>query len=224
MAEAKERGNVRGATDLPTRLAIVWLAADDPPKAHQEIDRALEPWEGFHHFHYTAFISRNEADLYAGDAAAAYRRLIETWPAVEGSLLPHSQILRLEALFVKGRTELAAASSGDRETRLREAKKSTERIEREKMDWTRPMVDLLQAGAAHLRGDRDTARQLLRRAVDASERSEMHLLGTAARRRLGELTGGEEGGDLVATADAWMAAREIARPERMTAMLAPGFE
>jgi hypothetical protein len=50
----------------------------------------------------------------------------------------------------------------------------------------------------------------------------MGLYAAAARRCLGLMVGGDEGRDLVAVADAWMAAQTIRNPERMTAMLAPG--
>jgi hypothetical protein len=47
------------------------------------------------------------------------------------------------------------------------------------------------------------------------------LYAAAARRRSGELAGGDEGRASVAAADAQMAAEQIRRPERITAMLLP---
>jgi hypothetical protein len=51
----------------------------------------------------------------------------------------------------------------------------------------------------------------------------MWLFETAARRRLGVLLGGDEGAEHVRVADDWYTSRAVANPERMTAMLAPGF-
>ena len=45
-----------------------------------------------------------------------------------------------------------------------------------------------------------------------------------ARRRRGELLGGEEGRALVEAANAWMTEQTIKSPTRMTEMLAPGFD
>jgi hypothetical protein len=50
------------------------------------------------------------------------------------------------------------------------------------------------------------------------------LYADAARRRLGELLGGEQGRALVAQANSWMTGQNIHNPARMTAMLAPGSQ
>jgi hypothetical protein len=49
----------------------------------------------------------------------------------------------------------------------------------------------------------------------------MRLFAAAARRRLGELTGGEEGRSLAAQAERWLAAQGVRNLERMTRLLVP---
>ena len=49
----------------------------------------------------------------------------------------------------------------------------------------------------------------------------MHL--AVARRRRGELTGGEEGADLVERADDWLRGQGVARPDLLAEVLAPGL-
>jgi hypothetical protein len=48
------------------------------------------------------------------------------------------------------------------------------------------------------------------------------LYAAAARRRRGELLGGDEGRELIASADAAMRAQNVVNPARMTAALVPG--
>jgi len=52
----------------------------------------------------------------------------------------------------------------------------------------------------------------------------MNLYAAAARRRLGEIVGGERGQELITDADAWMERQKIKNPEKLTRMLAPGFD
>jgi hypothetical protein len=51
----------------------------------------------------------------------------------------------------------------------------------------------------------------------------MHLYAACARRRRGQLLGGDAGRRLVEEADAWMSGQAIRRPDRMADLLAPGF-
>ena len=74
---------------------------------------------------------------------------------------------------------------------------------------------------ATARGESETAIGYLRPAIAGFEKAEMALHREAARRRLGQHLGGDEGRALVASSEAWMTAQGIKKPERMTAMLAP---
>jgi hypothetical protein len=46
----------------------------------------------------------------------------------------------------------------------------------------------------------------------------------AARRRLGEMLGGDEGAALIRDADHRLTGQGVRRPDRLTRMLAPGFQ
>ena len=51
----------------------------------------------------------------------------------------------------------------------------------------------------------------------------MQLYAVAARRRLGEMLGGDRGRQLVAQTEEWMTKQQIKNPPRMINLLAPGF-
>jgi hypothetical protein len=110
----------------------------------------------------------------------------------------------------------------ERDALLGGAERHARAILRERTRWADPLALLVQAGAAAMRGEAQRARGLLESAEAGFTAADMALHAAASRRRLGELTGGTAGGDLVAGADAWMNGQDITNPARMTQMLAPG--
>ncbi len=228
LAEADERGNVLAAANLRTRLGIHWLAADDVQRCRRETKRALAAWtqQGFHAVHFHAMVASRLADLYEGDGQGALDRLLEAWPVAQRSYLHRIQNARIEGLFLQGRCALAAAATpgtGRRRT-LRIVHHAAARIAREKTPYGRPMVELLEGGGAFLAGDRETAIRHLRLAAEGFDTVDMRHFAAAARRRYGELIAGDAGTDRIAKADRWLRQQQIQRPDRMVAMLAPGFE
>jgi len=132
----------------------------------------------------------------------------------------------IRGLDSKARRRLAfAAQSEDareRDVLVRGAEGHAQAILRERTHWADSLALLLQAGAAATPREPARAQSLLESAEAGFTRGDMALYATAARRRRGELMGGEAGRDLVAAADTWMTGQGIKNPERMTAMLAPG--
>jgi hypothetical protein len=61
-------------------------------------------------------------------------------------------------------------------------------------------------------------------ALDGLDAAGMALYAAAARARLAALDGGEAAEATAAKAVAWLAGQGVKRPERMIAMLAPGFD
>lgn len=87
----------------------------------------------------------------------------------------------------------------------------------------------MMGGAGSLHGfpasavDAAFARTHLEAAIAGFDASEVALSAAAARRRLGEVLGGDEGRALVTTADEAMARVGATHPDRMAALFAPGF-
>ncbi len=232
LAAAKEQGNLYAATDLRVRLNIMWLAADDPNGARQEVIESLQAWsqEGFHLQHYNAFAALTQIELYTGDGLVAWKHITSQWPVIRKSMLLRIQILRIEAMYLQARSALAVATIAstsrmriDKAERVAEAERYARLIERERMDWSDPLVSLLRAGVASVKGDDRLAASLLSSAADAFKAADMKLYWATAQRRLGQLLGGDEGGKLVAEAESWMLKQKIKNPALITRMLAPGF-
>ena len=86
------------------------------------------------------------------------------------------------------------------------------------------MALMLRAGIVAQRVSRAAAVEHLREVIDLARSREMRFYVATARRRLGEIVGGNEGAALVATADEWMTDQGIAKPSRMIEILAPGLQ
>jgi hypothetical protein len=185
----------------------------------------LKAWshESFHLQHYTSMHALVHIELYTGDAEVAWRHIEGQWKALEHSILLRTQILRIAAMHLRARAAIASAVAENEPGRLAVAEKMAQKIAREKMAWALPWVTLLKAAITHQRGDARKTIDQLKVAIDGFERQDMGLYAAAARRRLGELTDGELGRQLIAEADAWMSKQKIQNPARMVNMLAPGF-
>src|SRR5262249_10202455 len=114
----------------------------------------------------------------------------------------------------------AAAKSA---TLLHAAERDARLLRRERIVWAEALAQLVHAGVAMGRHDAGRVHQLLEDAAGRLEAAGLRLHAAPARRRLGEQLGGGEGRRLVEQADAWMKGQNIRRPDRMTALLAPGF-
>jgi len=226
--DGEDRGNLYLSTTMRTAaLPFVRLAADDSVAARDGITHALDRWspQRFHVQHFYALRSNASIDLYDGAGAAAYDRLTREWPEVAGALLLRVSFPRTYMWDLRARAAVCASiDAGPAEQRrlLAVAEKDARRIMREKMAWSRPLAGLIRACIAARRGDTTTAAELFEQTARELDAVDLRLHAAAARRRRGELVGGERGTTLVADADAWMASQKIRSPERMTAMLAPG--
>ena len=124
---------------------------------------------------------------------------------------------------MRARCALAAAETTGDDALLRAAERGARAMVRERMPYSTAQGRLLRAGIASARDNRDHAVPLLREAIIGFDAADMALYSAASRRCLGRVLGGDEGRALVRAADEWMTSETVKNPEKMTAMLAPGF-
>jgi len=207
-------------------LHMSLLAADRPDELRRDLDAVMERWSrrDYHTQHYFDMYMRTQADLYSGDDAAAHGRVTEHWPKLVRALFLHNQHIRIVLWQLRARAAIAVAATGrDAAARLAEAARDARSIERERTAWGEALAALVRAGLAAVSGDRSEAAALYGRAAEACDATGMHFNAASARRRRGQVQGGDEGRALVEAADAWMTGQGIRRPERMAAMSTPGF-
>jgi serine/threonine protein kinase len=213
--DSARRGDKYSETTMLRSCAFVHLMEDRPADARALIAQTdwVPPSGRYHLQHWYALRAEREIDLYEaadGRTEGALEASRAGFHALEDSLLTRIQIVRAESRWLWGRMLLAEK---------RDARRVAGFLEREGTAYARAWAWLLQAASA----EPERAQRLLRDAIRACEECDMLLLAAAARRRLGEVMGGEGGRHLAAQADAWMREQGIRNPTRMTAVLAPGF-
>jgi serine/threonine protein kinase len=226
--EALDRGDLFAATYARMHTWFSPIAAGDVTRARAEMREAIARWSqgGFHVMHYWALYGETQYDLYAGDAVAARERITRGWSELEGSNLLRVQFHRVFITLLRGSTAVAAALEvrGERAKLLGAAERDAEKLAREEMHYATPAASLLRAGIAAARGRRDQALPHLDDAIRGFGAADMELHAACARRRKGEIVGGDEGRSLVAAADGFMTAQGIKDPGRWTRIQVPGFE
>ena len=121
---ADARGDLYASVTFRIRqLNMVLLAADNPDGARQAAEDAMRLWNPAEYLsqHYYHLVAMTNADLYEGKGAAAMERLAAGWKAVERSLFTRVQVIRVEALHLRGRAALMAWASGGAGDALRRA-------------------------------------------------------------------------------------------------------
>ena len=228
LREAAERGDLYGAVNLRVGYAnLRWLVADRADDARGEIDEAMGEWskQGVHLEHFYELLARANVALYSGRTSEGLDELESRWKPIAGALLFRLQSLRLLMRYIRARLCVAEGveAGANGAALLARAASDAKAIERERMEWSQPVAELIQAACSHARGDRARAVTLLRRAAAGFDGASMALHATVARSRLAQLVGGGEGESLSRDAAAWMAQEGVVAPERMIAMMAPGF-
>jgi serine/threonine protein kinase len=230
LEEAEGRGSLLRAAFLRVGFFshVAWLAADDPKGARQEIEEGLSRWQQgrFDYLQLWVRGAQTDISLYSGEPPAASEPVGKRWRAFARALDRFVQTGYIQGLDTRARRRLGAAAhstnAGERNALVQGAERHARAILRQGTRWGDPLALLLRAGAAATRGEGDRAVRLLESAEEGFAAAEMALHTAAARRRRGELIGGDAGRSLVTSADSWMSGQSIKNPERMTAMLAPG--
>jgi serine/threonine protein kinase len=225
--EASERDDLYAVTNLSLVIrTFVRLAADEPERARREVAEVMDEWsqQSFHVQHMNRLFDEVQIDLYQGKRCAAWERVTEHWPALARSCLLRVQQVRIFLLHLRARAALdAAGAAAEPRPLLRAAERDARLLRRERIAWAEALAQLVCAGVAMGRHDAGGARQLLEDAAGRFDAAGLRLHAAAARRRLAELVPGDQGRRLVEQADVWMISQNVRRPDRMTALLAPGF-
>jgi tetratricopeptide (TPR) repeat protein len=225
---AMERGDLFAATYARMHTWYAPLAADDVSRASEAMRDTISRWShrGFHVMHLWELYGETQYALYAGDAASAWQRLGRTWPELVKSNLLRIQFHRIPLTLLRGSAAIATACArpvGERKALLRAAGKDASRLEKEGVGSAGASAALLRACILGAQGRPAEALEPLEAAARGFEAADMALHAACARRRKGQLLGGDEGRALIEAADATLSEQGIRNPSRWTALHTPGF-
>jgi eukaryotic-like serine/threonine-protein kinase len=227
LTEVRLRGARLAEADLTTFGGLfVWLAADDPDGAARAVSSIMGEWsrQDFQVQHFTMLTAEAQIDLYRSDGRAAWERVSSHWAGVADAMLLHVEIVRIYMLHLRARTALAALDSApDPQALLRQASRDAQQLARERPPYAKALARTIRAALAVQQGDRDTAIGLIGSAADELDRLSWGCFGSAARRRYGELLGGDAGRRIVQSVDDHLTAQGVKRPDKLASVQMPGF-
>lgn len=204
------------------------LVLDRPGRGRDDIaemleDRGEEQGAGGPFLVWLLLQAQVRIALYEGKGAEAYRLMAERGPELEKSLLLRPPLSVIVYNHLLGLAALAATREGAMQAS--EAQAILKRVGRAlgavDMRFAEAVHALIEAGLASVSGETSRTVEALDRAIAGFDHVGMALFAAAARRRRGELTGGDEGRALVGGADTWMRSHSIRDPERMARICAP---
>jgi hypothetical protein len=190
------------------------------------------PENSYRSQHYVALVGGLHTAHYCGEPSAAWRSITGDWRLLKRAFILPLRWSSVQLRHARARTALALAdrrrgpAAGEdgpsRSELLRDAERQLQWLRRDRQRMAAPFADLIEAGLAHQRDDRDAADAALARAVDGFDRLDMALYREAARLALGNRRAAAEGGALSDRALQWMAGQEVVDPERLAGALVCG--
>jgi hypothetical protein len=222
---ARETGDLYGKVSLEVHTSTLLLSADDPEAALAQLRETVSGWstEQFTPQHLFGVVDATRCELYRGNAAGAWKTVDEAWKAAEHSMGWQFSRVMAHSVHAGAAVALACQQPSERERLLAVARQDVQLLQREERHYARGVAALLLASMAALEGRTEEALRELDQANAGFTEAEMALHAACARRRKGELLGGEEGRELVAEADAVLYGQGIRNTARWADMYAPGF-
>ena len=214
---AHARGDKYFGVNLGTRITPFYYLVLDLPELAQQVSEGaykLVENEIFNIPHFSYVASNVERLLYVGDGIAASALLDKWWPKVNSYEIFMIQSVRVEALYLRARTCLAA--SPQKPALLGTVAQIEKRLRKEQRPFSDAFADLLCFSRAVCQGDREQALAALITAPRHATVCGMALFAAAARWWHRELTG-EPDPELHGIFET----ARVVNPQRFVSMLIP---
>ena len=210
--------------------APAWLAAGDTAGYRERLSDARKLWTPQREMQWPDWfmlIGEVLLALYSGEPGTGFSRLHAEWPAYHRSIFARTEVVRAMTHWARGGCAVAAlnrrgASSDLHKEWLAVARKDAATLAKSSLKQAQAWGLGIEAGLALAINLKATAIAKLRAALTTYDEVGYAMYAAAARRRLGELIGGEEGRTLCEQGNAVMRAQGVVNPDAICEMLVPG--
>jgi hypothetical protein len=202
-----------------------WLCADDTTGYQRSLESAKARWQPEADAQwpdYFLVLGQAALDLYRNEPVNAAITVERVWPWLARSLFSRAQMANSFALCWRGTAAAAALRVTSDPKYALVVRDCKTRLARLDLGYASAYRSVLDASLSMHARDGVTATKHLRAAIDGFDANDMCMYAAAARRRLGELVGGDEGTQLLARGDASMRAQGVVNLDAMTEMLCAG--
>ncbi len=231
LEEAEQVGDLFFSANIRTfSRPLAYLAADRPATASDSVLSGLNAWPapGYQLQNAMAALILAWIAFYEGKAGRNLDFVEEQWRLIRANHIDSFDNMRATTLDFRCRTALAAANrhnktSPQRMKALKIARECSRILDRQTNPWGRASAKVAQAALQQFEGNAAAAAETFVAAAKLFEDIDMMGYAWSARRRAGQMIGGDEGRNLVEAADRWFESQSILRPERFAAMHVGGF-
>ena len=231
LEEAEQVGDLFFSANIRTfSRPLAYLAADRPGTASDSVLSGLRAWPapGYQLQNAMAALILAWIAFYEGKAGRNLDFVEEQWRLIRANHIDSFDNMRATTLDFRCRTALAAANrhnktSPQRMNALKIARECSRILDRQTNPWGRASARVAQAALQQFEGNVDAASETFVATAKLFEDIDMMGYAWSARRRAGQMIGGDEGRNLVEAADRWFESQSILRPERFAAMHVGGF-
>lgn len=226
VARADEQKNLYGATiaRMNSNGQYVLLARDRAAQARRWLEEAQSraSHAAYHLERYWALSSSVQLALYEQDGPRGWQLLTEGWRALAKAGVFRVHVIRWEAVYLRARVALAAAStSTPHRPLLATARADGERLRGAGTAYADAWGLLVLAQANRALGLQSEARALFEQAADRADQAHMPAHADVARLRIAQIQGPRAGKALALEILERLKSRGVVRPHRFAFLLSP---
>jgi hypothetical protein len=230
LAEFEGSGNLYATAAFRTAYSTAaWLTRDQVDEADRQLALARDESKStaYQLVHSNLLFGDTFRDLYLGDAGSAHGRMTEHWPQLARAMLLRVSTVRSQCWQLRGSSAVQAAHEAGRAGQLaragelrRDARRAIKALSADALTRSRPLAMLIGAALAWTENEPERARDGLIASIAALDAQGLRAYASAARVRLGEISGSEA---LIVRGRGELVAEHAKCPDRLVAWLAPGF-